>query len=62
MYSFLDEYYQLTQSDDVGGLLGSLSLFLDGGFADPGVQEEWNEAVEKAMNGKVYADLQIANT
>ncbi|USD22788.1 hypothetical protein MJO52_06525 [Microbulbifer variabilis] len=62
MFSFLDGYFQLTKSDDVGGLLGSMSLLSGGGSADTGVQEEWNEAVEKAINGKVNAELQFKNT
>lgn len=57
MYAFLDDYYQVTQSDDIGGLLGSMSLLEDGGTADPSVQSEWLGAVEKAVTGGVHANL-----
>ncbi|GAA3933395.1 hypothetical protein [Litoribacillus peritrichatus] len=62
MYSFLDEYYQLTKSDDVGGLLGSMSILSDGHVADPAIQEDWDEAIEKVISGKVNAELQIEIT
>jgi len=59
MYSFLDNYYQLTKSDDVGGLLGSMSLLSDGSSADPAIKEEWEEAVEKALKQEVNANLEF---
>lgn len=62
MYSFLDEYYQLTKSDDVGGLLGSMSILLDGKVADPAIQEDWDEAIKKVMSGKINTELQIKIT
>ncbi|USD23098.1 hypothetical protein MJO52_08175 [Microbulbifer variabilis] len=62
MYAFLDEYYQATKSEDVGGLLGSISLLSDGGSADPVVQNEWEEAIQKVMDGSVNAQLSIKNT
>ena len=46
MYSFLDEYYQITKSDDIGSLLGSMSLLQDGGTVDPAIQSSWLQAVE----------------
>ena len=57
MYSFLEEYYQLTKSDDIGGLLGSMSVLPDGGPADAAILEEWNVALSKAMEGKVDVNL-----
>ena len=62
MYAFLEEYYESTNSDDIGGLLGSMSLLPDGGSADAAVQDEWNEAVEKVLNGQVNGKLEIDNT
>lgn len=59
MYQFLDSYYQATQSDDVGGLLGSLSLLQDGSSADPAMWQDWLEAVKVASNKKVDANLKI---
>jgi hypothetical protein len=37
MYSFLESYYQLTGSDEIGGLRGSMSLLVDGATADPAI-------------------------
>lgn len=62
MYAFLDEYYQATKSDDVGGLLGSMSLLSDGCSADPAIQQEWEEAIQKVMDGSVNALLSFKNT
>ena len=53
MYSFLEEYYKLTNSDEIGGLLGSMSLLQDGGSADPEILGEWKEAVDRVLKGKV---------
>ncbi len=57
MYSFLEGYYQLTGSDEIGGLLGSMSLLSDGATTDPAILSEWLEAVQKAKNNEVDAQL-----
>lgn len=57
MYSFLGTYYGRGKSDDIGGLLGGLSLLPDGGTADPAFRKDWLEAVEKATRGAVDARL-----
>jgi hypothetical protein len=62
MYAFLEKYYALTSSDDVGGLLGSLSMLPDGNSADPAVREDWEESIEKVLAGKVDASSQITST
>ncbi|MCP3703209.1 MAG: hypothetical protein GY954_09815 [Alteromonas sp.] len=59
MYAFLDDYYQQTGSDDIGGLLGSMSLLEDGGPADPAVTKEWHEAIQQVLGGKVNAALEL---
>lgn len=50
----------MTQSDDVGSLLGGMSLLSDGEPADPAYLSEWNEAVEKVQHGSVDADLHLS--
>ena len=57
MYSFLEAHYQRTKSDDIGALLGSMSLLPDGGSADPAVLHEWQAAVDAALSGSVDAAL-----
>ena len=59
MYAFTDNYYQLTQDDEIGDLLGSMSLLPDGETADPAIQSEWKEAVNKVLEGKVNANLNL---
>jgi len=49
MFKFLDEYYKRGKSDDIGALLGSLSLLNDGKSADPAIMDDWDEAYEEAL-------------
>lgn len=41
MTVFLDSVFERTQSDDLGSLLGSLSLLKDGSSADPALWHDW---------------------
>ena len=59
MYSFLESYYSQTKSDDIGALLGSLSMLADGVCADSAMQGDWNEAVQKAVSGGVDANFLV---
>lgn len=56
MFYFLNQFYQHTKSDDVGGLLGAMSL-VQGTPADPTIAEEWEEAVEFALGGGKAGNL-----
>lgn len=49
MVLFLEEFYNRTQSDDVGALLGQLILLKDGSTADPAAWDDWVECVEKVL-------------
>ena len=62
MYAFLEKHYALTSSDDVGALLGSLSLLPDGNSADPAVREDWEESIEKVKAEKVDERSRIRST
>ncbi len=57
MYSFLQHWYEMTKSDDIGSLLGSMSLLEDGRTADPAIESDWLKAIEKALEGEVNAGL-----
>lgn len=59
MYAFLERYYDETKSDDVGALLGSMSLLPDGGTADPDVWQDWLESVKKAKEHAVDLSLSL---
>ena len=47
MIEFLDYYYEQTQSDEIGEILGSLQLLEDGKPADPAMWEDWLKSIEK---------------
>jgi hypothetical protein len=59
MFAFLEDYYARTKSDDVGALLGSLSLLPDGDTADPASWQDWQRALQKAKNGTIDARLKL---
>ena len=59
MYAFLVEEYKLTGSVEIGGLLGGMSLLVDGHTADPAAREQWDEAVQLALAGDVDANLRF---
>lgn len=60
MYWYLDAYYKLTGSDEIGGLLGGMSLLQDGSTADPAIWSDWLRAVERAIkHGDKGMDLQL---
>ena len=62
MYAFLTHWYQMTQSDDIAGLLGSMSLLPDGGTADPAIGSDWQEALARAKRGDVELALKLRGT
>ena len=60
MYFYLDNLYRLTNSNDLGGFLGSMSLLEDGKPADAAVWQDWEEAIQKALsypNGETKLNL-----
>lgn len=57
MYEFLVELYQRTQSDELGSLLGDLSLLPDGTTADPAAWGDWLRCIERARGGRVDVSL-----
>ena len=59
MYEFLVDYYERTKSDDVGALLGGMSLLADGTPADPAVWSIWMESVAKAKGQKSDLSLDL---
>jgi len=49
MQVFLEKYYEETKSDDVGSLLGDISLDIwkDGSTGDPAAWCEWIQCIEE---------------
>lgn len=62
MYQFLVDFYDRTKCDDVGALLGELSLLADGKSADPAAMHHWNRCLDLAASGKVDALLRLQRT
>jgi hypothetical protein len=57
MFAFLEAVYERTESDDLGALLGGMSLLEDGGTADPSAWTEWKAAVRKVKESSVRLEL-----
>jgi ribosomal protein L1 len=60
MYAFLNEFYERTKSQEVGALLGSMSLLPDGKTADPTVWSDWQRCVRQAKRGEVQSRLELS--
>ncbi|RKH74008.1 hypothetical protein D7X55_16165 [Corallococcus sp. AB049A] len=59
MYEYLQALHSVSPSDELGGLLGSMSLLDDGTPADPAVWADWLIAVQKARQGAVDMRLKL---
>lgn len=59
MYSFLEELYTKYEFDQLGGLLGGMSLLADGSTADQAVWLDWLRAVERVKGNQVDATLRL---
>jgi hypothetical protein len=59
MYAYLERLYEVTGSDELGGLLGGMSLLGDGTTADPAAWDDWMKAVRKARTGAVDMGLHL---
>lgn len=60
MFSFLEEYYNRTKSDEIGTMLGAMCLTNDGMPMDRAYWHEWQEAVAKAIAGSVDAEMRLS--
>ncbi|WP_154381942.1 hypothetical protein [Duganella guangzhouensis] len=49
MFRFLEKYYELTGSDDVGALLGSMGHLSDGRPADAAMLGEWHACIRETV-------------
>ena len=59
MHAFLEKYYEMTKSDEIAGLLGSMSILKDGNSVDPAYMKDWKEAVDKVVSTKHDAHLRL---
>lgn len=61
MFFFLEQLYKRAPSDELGSLLGAMTLLGDGSTADPAIREDWGKAVEYAMKGGGASPLRLNN-
>ena len=59
MFHFLEQAYKRTGSNELGGILGGMSLLEDGSPADSAMTEDWRQAVEYALNGGKAGSLKL---
>jgi len=52
MYYFLDNLFDLTNDDSLGGFLGSMRLLNDGLPVDRAYWEDWLNAVKKVVDAR----------
>ena len=54
MLLFLETYYEQTQADDIGALLGSLQLLEDGKPADPALWQDWLKSSQSVIFSPIH--------
>lgn len=57
MYLFLFRLYEMTDSDDLAGFLGSMSLLEDGKPVDPAVWNDWLNAINDSLKYKDFNEF-----
>ncbi len=62
MYAFLEELYSKYEFDQLGSVLGGLSLLADGSPVDQAAWSDWLRAVERAKGNQVDMGLHIRQT
>jgi len=60
MFEFLHRYYERGQSDEIGTLLGAMSLLADGGSVDPAMFNEFGDSVREVMRDEAQGGYQGA--
>ncbi|MDR2155013.1 MAG: hypothetical protein LBE78_08320 [Burkholderiaceae bacterium] len=60
MFSFLEEYYMRTKSNEVGSLLSGMCLMNDGMPMDQAYWSEWECAVQRALEKQVNAEARFS--
>lgn len=59
MYAYLVKVYEMTQSDDIGSLLGSMSTLSDGKTVDPAIWDDWLQCINEVKQNKVDIKLRL---
>jgi hypothetical protein len=59
MFRFLEQWYERTKADELGGMLGSMALLPDGSTADPAAWKDWLKAVDHVKQGGDTGQLEL---
>ena len=59
MFAFLEKYYGIGKSDDVGALLSGLSMTSNGYPLDQALWTDWQDAVDRALNDEVDVEMRL---
>lgn len=59
MFSFLEDYYERTRSDEIGSILSGMCLTKDAMPMDIAYWDEWEQAVKKSLDGHVDAEMRL---
>ncbi|WP_226388719.1 hypothetical protein [Penaeicola halotolerans] len=51
MYLFLENWYKITKSEDIGELLSLMEFLDDGGPVDSAMWEYWEDAMHRVKSG-----------
>jgi hypothetical protein len=60
MFSFLEDYYSRTKSDEIGSMLSGMCLMTDGKPMDGAYWNEWEQSVQKSLKGLVDAEMRLS--
>ncbi|MFN0053809.1 MAG: hypothetical protein ACKV0T_16640 [Planctomycetales bacterium] len=61
MFAFLDDLYTRYGFDQLGGLLGGMSLLPDGSSADSAMWDDWMQCVQRSKEGTVNPCLHLSD-
>jgi hypothetical protein len=56
MVLFLEDFYQRTQANEIGGLLSDLLMAENGTTADPAAWQDWMDCVQQVLAAKQTAN------
>ena len=60
MFSYLEELYLRTSSDDIGAILGQLALLPDGKSADPAAMIDFERAIARVKTGQINGFMELS--
>lgn len=59
MFSFLEDLYVKYEFDQLGGLLGSMSILPDGSPADQAMWDDWIKCIQKVKGEGIASSMHL---